>query len=849
MSMELNRLTRWGAALALLLIALAPVPARAQATGRIAGTVTDSSQRPVANAQVAVMGTRYGALTGPDGRFRIANVPAGTHQLRVQRIGDRPTIIPNVTVTGGQEVTVNVTVSPAAVLLGGVVSAASRRVEKVTDAPATVTSVDADALALSVGNLFAGALKEVKGVDFIQTGMTSVAINARGFNSSFNNRFLMVEDGRMAILPENGLPVGQFTATPKVDLAGMEVLVGPGSALYGPDAANGVLAMRTKDPRQYPGLTLEMVGGSRSYADVQARYAGVIANGRFGYKVSGEYQTAKDWQNLLRYTAGGGLAAPTAAGVREDSLKIPIDWNTSVARGSAAGVWYLGSNRLELNGGMSRTDGVGQTNVGRNQLKGWLYNTLQARWTTPHWYLNAYRSQSQSGESFALNRYAGAQLTNPSKTADELRLMSDWPSNGRMYAAEVQGNYNVPMLLNTSVVFGGQYRADVVSSDRQWLWDRVTGEDVKNTMSGVYAQATTPVMPWMDLVLAGRYDSPSEFDAQWSPKAGVVIKPKDDHAFRVTFNRAYKTPTILQTSFFIPDWTGAISIYGNTGGFRTLNSAGVEVARYGAVRPEENKTWEFGYKGIIARKLYLDATYYNSKYEAFLSPLTIVGNPFTGNPATATWAAPIVNPGNNIPVDAQGRIVNQAATPITPIVLIYYNLGRATVDGLDLGVNYLVLPTVELRANYSTVNLKTRDVVGEATALNSPSTKWTVGASVKEIGPATLGATWRQVDGYYFRSGVNSGVIPTFGTFDANVLIPVPQLQGTAFNLSVSNLFTCGSSKVTYRTPAVTAPQVAQPNSEIVNQDKGCGFGRKHFEMINMPEVGMMAFLGFRIQH
>ena len=40
----------------------------------------------------------------------------------------------------------------------------------------------------------------------------------------------MLEDGRVAVLPENGLPVGQFTAIPKVDLAGIEVLTGPGAA-------------------------------------------------------------------------------------------------------------------------------------------------------------------------------------------------------------------------------------------------------------------------------------------------------------------------------------------------------------------------------------------------------------------------------------------------------------------------------------------------------------------------------------------------------------------------------------------------------------------------------------------
>ena len=91
------------------------------------------------------------------------------------------------------------------------------------------------------------------------------------------------------------------------------------------------------------------------------------------------------------------------------------------------------------------------------------------------------------------------------------------------------------------------------------------------------------------------------------------------------------------------------------------------VATYLAMRPEENKTWEFGYKGILADRVYLDATYFRSDFENFMSPLTIVGNPFaTAAAGGPTFAKPLVNPGDNIPVNAQGRIVNQAATPLTP---------------------------------------------------------------------------------------------------------------------------------------------------------------------------------------
>jgi iron complex outermembrane receptor protein len=830
----------------------ATAPAR-QGAGRIVGRVTDADGRAVGGAQVQVEGTTHRALSDDDGRYRIGGVPDGRYTLRVTRIGQRARTVPDVAVRAGEETTADVVTEGSAVAIGGVVVSASRRVEKVTDAPATVTAIGTAQLDQTVGNIFAGALKEAKGVDFIQTGMTTVAINARGFNSSFNNRFLMVEDGRIAVLPENGLPVGQFTATPKVDLAGMEVLVGPGSALYGPDAANGVLSLRTKDPRQFPGATLEVSGGTRSYRDIQARYAGVTGAGRgqLGFKASGEYQAANDFSNYLKYGAGGAVAADTATVgvVREDALKVPIDWQARVARGTGAVVYYRGEQRLELSGGMSRTNGVGQTNVGRNQLRDWGYNTTQLRWSTPHWYANVYRAQSTSGESFALNRFAGAQLlaANAGLGADSLRMLSDWPSDGRMYAGELQGNYTLGALLGTSVVFGGQYRDDVVSSKRQWLTDRVTNRDVKNGVRGLYAQTTTPLGRWADVVLAGRYDWPTAFDAQWSPKAGVVLKPMADQAFRVTYNRAYKTPTILQTNFFIPDWTSIISIYGNTDGFTIRNAAGAQVGDpINPVRPESNRTWEYGYKGVIAGRLYVDATYFDARYQDFLSPLSIIANPFaTAAAGGPTYAFPTANP-NGIPVNAQGRIVNAAG--VTPITLAYYNTGEARLRGTDIGVNYFVVPGLELRGTLSTVDLRSAQVTRpgaslEAVALNSPGTKWTLGATASRLGPVTAGVTWRNVNGYYFRSGVNSGVIPTFGAADVTLSYRLPTVGNPLLNLSVSNLFSCTSEDVTFTTPAG-----GQPNSAIRTQDRGCGFNRSHREMVNMPYIGTMAFLGLRLQ-
>lgn len=811
------------AALAVLALALLPATLAAQAPGRIAGTVTSQEGTPVHGAQVSVLGTRLGALTNAAGQFVVTGVPAGAHEVRIAYVGFREEVR-TVEVRAGEATTLDVQLEGRPVELGGVVVSAARREQRITEAPATITRIGPEVIDHTVGNNFAAALKQAVGLDFIQVGMTSVAVNARGFNSSFNNRMLMLEDGRVAVLPESGLPVGQFTTMPKVDLAGIEVLVGPGAALYGADASSGVLTLLSKDPRQYPGTTVEVTGGNRAYRNVQARHAGVA--GDWGYKASAEFQQANDWSNQICYTA---------ACIPEVGVGGAVDWRSQVIRGQGALVRYFGDGRFEIAAGASQTDGVGQTNVGRNQFDGWTYNFLQARLSTPNWFAQLYRTQSKAGDSYAINRFTENKAANPGKSDEEIRLMSDWPSDGRIYAAEIQNNFRLPALLNTHLVWGAQYRRDVVSSERQWLTDRLTGEDIEIGQYGLYAQLETPLAPWLDLVVAGRYDDHENYDAQWSPKAGVVFKPAADQAVRVTYNRAFKSPTILQTNFYIPDFTPIVSVWGNTEGWTVQNAAGEVLVRYDPLRPEQNQTWEVGYKGVLGNRLFLDVTGYRSRYQDFLSPLVAIANSLPTLPAANRTYA----------VNGRGEIVNgpgQAALP-----LIYFNLGRATLRGVDAGLKFYAAENLNLTGTFSWLDLSEVEVPAgreEATSLNSPNTKWTLGVNHEEFGRILGGSffgglTARHVNSYYFRSGINMGVVPTFTTLDANVGYRIPRWNSTV-QLSVANLFTC-RAEYGYGT-AQQDPLRQAP----ISKERECGFDKRHLEMINMPEIGTMVFLGVR---
>ena len=805
----------WRALLLASALALVPGIAAAQ-TGTVRGTVSGPSGAAVSAATVTVVGTRFTTVTNTLGQFSLGGVPQGVARLRVSLPGFVASTS-DVTVRPGEETLVAIRLQEANVELDAMVVSASRRAERRSEAPATITRVNADQLAETPGNSFVGALKQATGLDFVQVGMTSVAINARGFNSSFNNRMLMLEDGRVAVLPENGLPVGAFTPIPKIDLAGIEVVVGPGSAMYGADASNGVLTLQSKDPREYPGLQFEVTGANRSYMDLQARYAGT--RGSWGYKLAGEWNSFEDWSNRIRATA-----AATSPWEVSEGDTTGLNWDSNVLRGYGSIVRYLGDGQVSLTGGYSRSNGVGQTNVGRNQLVDWTYNVLQLKAQNAHWYLGAYRTESNAGRSYAANRYTTNRVASPATISDDsVRRMSDWPSSGQLYAAEIQNNFRVRPLLNTLFTWGGQIRHDIVSSDRQWLTDRLTGEDLTIDQRGVYAQTETPLVPQLRLMLAARYDDHESYDAQFSPKAGVVWTPVNGQSLRFFYNRAFKSPSTLQTSFYIPNFVPSVGVFGNRDGITVRKASDNSIVRvYTPLVPEQNTTWEAGYKGLINGRLFVDVSGYYSRYRNFLSPLVIIANPLTGATATIAYS------------NATGQpLVSE--TGQNQIVLTYFNLGRAKLWGTDASMTYVLSPKVDFTGTFSYLDLSTIEGIDtnlaserEATALNSPSTKWTAGVHLRDLGRWSGGSVLRYVNGYRFVSGINNGRIPTFSTLDMNVGYRIPNLR-SQINLAVANLFTCHKYDPT------------------ITDGEQCGIGVKHTEMVNMPAIGTMIYLGLRV--
>ncbi len=105
------------------------------------------------------------------------------------------------------------------------------------------------------------------------------------------------------LAPVFGFPIGLLPAPPEIDLESVELTAGPVSAMYGPNAFNGMLDMYTRTPRRYPGLSASLKVGinhlasdttPQPYLDIGVRYAHTFGD-RLSIKVLGQYLKATDW--------------------------------------------------------------------------------------------------------------------------------------------------------------------------------------------------------------------------------------------------------------------------------------------------------------------------------------------------------------------------------------------------------------------------------------------------------------------------------------------------------------------------------------------------------------------------
>ena len=270
--------------------------------GTITGRVLDATNgSPLMGANVVLEGSSQGAATDTEGRYTISQVVAGEHTLMVTYIGYQ-VLKKDITVIENKTYSQDLELEPEAIQMETYVVTASRRRERVEDAPAAISVISKAQIRRESNTNLGDYLKGTKGIDFTQSGIDSYNMTARGFNSSFSSRLLTLTDGRMANVPSLRLTAYNVIPVSFEDVEQIEVVLGPASALYGPNAHSGVLNIVTSSPIRTTGTSINIQGGllSQTDTDLLKKFTFRTAHkfGDFGFKVSGVALAGQDWTHF-----------------------------------------------------------------------------------------------------------------------------------------------------------------------------------------------------------------------------------------------------------------------------------------------------------------------------------------------------------------------------------------------------------------------------------------------------------------------------------------------------------------------------------------------------------------------
>ena len=548
-------------------------------------------------------------LTSSSGAYRFENLSAGTYSVSFVLAGWEQATETEIVVNEGATTTVSVDLRQRAFTLNPISITTSKRVEKALDAPAAVEVVDREDVADRPATTLTDHVKEKAGVDVVTTGLQSNHVVIRGFNNIFSGQTLSLTDNRIARVPSLRVNLAHLQPTTNSDIDRVEVVLGPGSALYGPNAANGVIHYLTQSPIDDPGTSLSVAGGLRqqgaasksvltpigtvdvsqastteSAFHIEGRHAYASTDGRFGIKVSGQYFNGGDYnfideaEVVQQALAGACLQAIGAAGdlglQNGACLNFAGDLDTPTTLDSPEGiavqtrVGNVAAGRIPtgresplleryafdvrtdfrpsedvniiLSGGrttaLSSTD---LTGVGGGQVKDWDLTYGQARATYKGTFGQVFFNKNSNDETYLLR--SGRPLIDRSS----------------LFVGQLQHAVNLGAGQN--LIVGFDYLHTEPQSEGTINGQHEDDDSIDEV--GGYAQYERPLSDMFDLVLAARVDKHSRLeDAVFSPRAAVVYKPDEANSFRLTFNRAFSTPTTL--NFFLDLSNQTLPIFG-----------------------------------------------------------------------------------------------------------------------------------------------------------------------------------------------------------------------------------------------------------------------------------------------
>ena len=355
--------------------------------------------------------------------------------------------------------------------------------------------------------------------------------------------------------------------------------------------------------------------------------------------------------------------------------------------------------------------------------------------------------------------------------------------------------YSAETQLNISDMGGFSDKVELMAgaSWKQWVLNSQgtlfadTAQLIRVNEYGGYLQMKKSMLDGgLTLTASGRFDKQTNFKGRFTPRVSAVNKLAKENFLRLSYQTAYRFPT--NQNQYISLVTGSGVLMGCLPQFQDyykLNStrpgytaasvlsyrAGTLAdsnrlvrARFQAVKPETVKSYEVGYKGVIGKKLLIDAYYYYSRYEDFLVGVAVVQSR-TG--ANSDMYSPFTS--TNL------SYVQNSAEPVTS-------------TGWGVGFEYQWVRKYVVYGNVFSDKL--RDVEdGVVTYFNAPKYRVNIGMRnenvYKNVG---FNVVYKWQDRNYYEGTFVTGTLPAFGWWDAQVTYRPAQNPKSTFRVGGTNI-------------------------------------------------------------
>src|SRR6267142_1135858 len=615
----------------------------------------------------------------------------------------------------GQQRVPDVTTLSMEDLMNMQVTSVSKRTQKVADAAAAVFVITQEDIRRSGATSIPEALRLVPGLEVARIDENKWAIASRGFNGRFDNKLLVLIDGRSVYTP---LFSGVYWNVQDVmleDVDRIEVIRGPGATLWGANAVNGVINVITKKAKSTQSTVVTAGAGTEERAAGGARYGGKVGDNTY-FRAYGKYfnwgpsaypsgMTAHDGWDALR---GGFRADWTPAGANSFTLQGDIyrsRFNETLTVASLSAPY---SNTFPNDGKYS----------GGNILGRW--------------------NHTSEGSSISLQMYYdNTTITDHSLFGDHQNIFDIDFQHG-FHAGDSQ-----------QFVWGLGYRSIRDKNDPSFTVSLDPNRVTLNQFSAFLQDEISLVDNRLQITLGSKFERNKFTGIEIEPNARLLWNLTPNQSIWTAVSRAIRTPALTEeglrlNSAVIPPGTPAnptpfpavIAVFGSHRFNSQFNS-------------EDLLAYELGYRVQATSNLSLDiATFYNNY----------------SNLRTAEPGAPFVE-GSPAPTDI-----------VVPFVA-GNKMGGGTY-GVELFADWRVVPKWRLVGSYSYLQMNIRknadslDPTPDSPNGSSPRHQWYVRSSLDLPKPFEQDTTLRFVD---HLASLN---IPSYYSLDAHLgWRPIPQVE------------------------------------------------------------------------